>query len=288
MEQDKKKYDLSKTDRRMIIQLNANPIGIDKIMEKCNLDFRGTELVIKRLIRYGLIEVELYKGKTLFKLSDKGKHIATDEFNKRKTNGNYGAVCYYIDGKEVFNPSKTIEYIKSFLSGYKNEEFLIDPHIDFVVKCLEKSENGKQIIQQGINTIKVLRGGSAYTLRIFLDGSTFKDVPVNRLMGERQGHSHKNDIDKALHVATETCRLPEGCCRYHDKPTFRELVNMFLEESGITHDSIKIMRINGRIDIEDSYLRDKWIEFHHKHAHCVIITKEELFKLRNQNSMLSE
>lgn len=287
LETENNKYNLTKSELKTILQLNGKLVNINKLMEKCGFDFPATQKIMKKLMLLKIVDVELCYGKTNFKLTDEGMRIAKEVYIKRKVNGNYGAVIYHIDENEVMFPGRVLESVKTLLREYNEGEYLIDPHVEYVIKLLERTEHGMELINKGINKIEVETAESAYTLRVFTEDNTYTDIPVNRLLGERKKYNHKTDVNKALHHDTEI-PLPLGKFRYHDNPSFSELRNSFFKEYNLSFDIIETTRIQDRLTIADEKIRSAWIDYYKNNSHYIIVTEDEMRKLHHQKTVLGK
>lgn len=270
------KCKLSKRELRVLLTMNGKSLPINRIEEKCSIDNWGAQNILKRLMAVGLIDVETWRNGTLFKLSEKGQEIAKSEYEKRKASGNYGAVIGIINGEETFFKNKTTDYIKSILNKYNEGEFLVNEHIDFIIECLRKSELGKDLITEGVVKIRVIQVGRAYTIEV-ITNSRCVTIPLNRLFGERREYNHDADVRNCFYWAlTPREPLPEGFVRFHDNPSYGELITNFLTETGRSFDEIQVIRVDGHRQFADETLKAQWVAYYQKHANVVIITKETM------------
>lgn len=274
--------DLTKNENKVLNALNGNLMYLYELEEATALEFNILKRVIKELTYQGIVDVEPFQGKTLFKLTDAGKDLIAQKMEAMKhSNGDTFKQPVYLHGTRFADAQEAREHVERILQYYSDGDLLSPEDFEVIHSCLIFTDSGRNLLNIGVLNIQVVIENNSYFLKVITDEDDYDIIPLTRLLGERKGYFHKKDVKKAFVNAVEI-EAPEGFTVHNNPPFIGEIFKNFIKEHKVETANVRVKRINNKETLLDYELKQQWIEYYNEHSDVIFIPDSELLTIKKE------
>jgi DNA-binding transcriptional ArsR family regulator len=274
--------ELSKYESRIVNTLGENLMYLGELEEATGLEFNTLKRPIKALTSAGIIDVEPFQDRTLYKLTDAGKILVEQRLEAiRASNGDTFDQPVYLHGTCFKDAQEAREYVARVLQYYSDGDLLSPEDFDIIHSCLVFTDNGRNLLNIGVLNIQVIIENGSYFLKVVTDTDDYDIIPLARLLGERKAYFHKKDVRKAFFTAIDI-KPPAGFTTHNNPPFYGDIFKDFIKKFKIVTAQVRVKRINNKEELLDYELKTQWIEFYKEHANVEFIPDSEVIKIQKE------